>query len=470
MPNTTILSGRHGTFAVVENWSSQLLTVEPARFGAAFRGLGPFVLPPRDARIVAAGVDLAFVDGGYRAGDTLSTSCAYAGRDKRAPVFTAGYPSPLDSLAKPPVPRCEIVAKLRGTVRRTVLDDRATAAPGARPHTVFRSVSIDLAEMALPLVGVPLAPGSTFVPAGAAARVPEKTGPVAERVDVFEDGASEVVLRNDRVRAIVVPNGGARLVLFGPTQTRPGREDVSANAFDATGALRDDVLIQPPPSPTDRIAKYTHTYPAGMFNRLYSACTFATASGPATARTAGAYLAYDAPDVVPAGALFERIVSLGAAADRLIADERLTPRGAAGAQRLVSYSAIPLGDSLEDGAGSHPANQPVTLDPRGGGVSFRRGARPGPVLHSEAARTLSVAWPPDAVESASWTPARSNGTLRLVLARGGWRRLTFARFDAGSDAEAAAFVQAERRWVAANRHVPADDPPAQCATGRSPAR
>lgn len=124
------------------------------------------------------------------------------------------------------------------------------------------------------------------------------------------------------------------------------------------------------------------------------------------------------------------------------------PHGAAPAQRLVSYTAISeRGPTLDDGTASAPSDRPATLDPHGGGVTFTRKGAP----------LFSVAWRPDEVESASWTPARSNGTLRLVFAPGGWRRVTFASHTAANEADAAAFVRAERAWVAANPAPASED-------------
>ena len=255
---------------------------------------------------------------------------------------------------------------------------------------------------------------------------------------MFEDGAREVVLQNDRVAAIVAPDGGARVVSFG-TYTLEGTPNFR-NVFDATGALRDDALVQPPPSPTDRIAKYTHLYPAGMFNRPYDACTFESPRG------AGAYFSYDAPDVVSSGARFERVIGIAAKADRLVVDERFTPRAPDEAQRLVSYSALTTLSVREPppiliaGTQRTPADRPADIDPRLGGFML------GPI---GGLYFVSVAWRPQDVQAASWMPAKSNGTLRLVLARGGaWRRVTFASAEVG---DGRAFGEAERAWVAANR-------------------
>ena len=75
------------------------------------------------------------------------------------------------------------------------------------------------------------------------------------------------MLQNARVRAVIVADGGGRLVSFGPIAPAAGRD----NLTDATGALRDDVRTPLGPSPRDYIARYTHDYPAGTFNRPYRA-------------------------------------------------------------------------------------------------------------------------------------------------------------------------------------------------------
>jgi Glycosyl hydrolases family 35 len=462
-PNATLLAGAHGSFAVVENWSARPLAADPRAFGAAFRGLRPFVLPPRDARVVVAKLDLHFVDSQYRRGEELSTSCAFDGRDRNGvPVFTAGYPRPADRdlrrsntarFSPRGTPRCEILTTFRDTARRFTVTGADVAPLGQRAWELERFTHVTYSRTPLLITSVPLAPRTSVDSEALRSRI--GIGEARTRVvDVFQDGMPAVVLENARVRAIAVPNGGARVISFGPRFATAEVDVAAENAFDATGALRDDVLQQPPPSATDRIAKYTHGYPAGTFNRPYTYCTFDRSARAGSAAATGVYLAYEAPDVVPAGARFERVLTLGASADRLVADLRLAPRGEAPAQRLVSYSAISeRGTSLDDGTGPRPSNRAAVIDPRAGGVAFSRGATfwlPG-TPERRGLRVFSVAWRPDDVESVSWTPARSNGTLRVVFARGGWRRLAFASDGAADAAAATAFVRAERAWVAANR-------------------
>ena len=233
----------------------------------------------------------------------------------------------------------------------------------------------------------------------------------------FGSGDTTVTLANARVVAILVPGGGARLVAFGPA--RGARR---FNAVNATGALRDDALVQPPPSTTDRIAKYTHSYPAGTFNRRYTT-TIVRAVGPA----AIVRFTYDAPDIA-GGMHVEKTVRLDADASRLVVDERVTFGDRNPAQRAVMYSAL--------GAGPDAF------------VSTR------PSFWSWDGRfAISVAWLPAAVERTAWTRYGSNGTLTIVSAAGALRT-TYALAEAANRPAAEAFAQSERDWLAANPNPP----------------
>ena len=437
--DAALLRGPHGSFLVVENWSDAPLAVDPARSARGLRAFPPFVVAPRDVRVAALDVDLAFLSNRFAQGDRLTTSCELAGNGD-VPSLTGTLPDAGGFTGGPGTRvTCAVDASVRGARLRESLtaQDAVTLDPPRRARAPNAYILAPPPVTFVP--AITLGPNARFPQTGTAA---ERTaGAFARRDDVFEDGGSEIVLGNDTVNAIVAPDGGGRVVAFGP-----GRFTArSLSMFDATGGLRDDVLVQPPPSRTDRIARYTHTYPAGMFNRRYDACTFGDA------RASGAYLAYDAPDVVPDGARFERVVALSANARRLVVDERFTPNGTAPDQRLVSLSALTrVNDrdaSIDDGTQTfHPASSSTALDPSHGGVTFLT-RFPG----SPGVSAVRVSWRPGDVEAAGWTPARSNGTLRLVLAPGGWRRLTFVSNAFATGDAAAAFVEAERAWVSANR-------------------
>jgi hypothetical protein len=275
---------------------------------------------------------------------------------------------------------------------------------------------------------------------------PMGIGAETYRGDVFGDGARNIVLQNRFARAIVVPDGGGRIPVFEllPASIADRNWATGSNAFDATGASRDDALIERPPSPTDRIARYTHSYAAGTYNRTYVVTS---------ARDGNVELLADVPDVLPSGARFERSMTIAPDAARLIVDERAQffPGQDCEKQRAVVLSALSLDPE------GHGTAHGMLYDRRalitGAGVL---GAPSGIALIQRTTGdpgqdrfVVAVSWRPGDVESASWSPQRSNGTLRLVLAPG-WRRVTYAMTRAKTAAEADAFIEAERAWVAAN--------------------
>lgn len=249
--------------------------------------------------------------------------------------------------------------------------------------------------------------------------------------DAFMTNQRCVVLQNDRLRAIFVPEAGARLISL---STPDGR-----NMTDATGALRDDLRDPIPPSPRDYIARYTHGYPAGTFNRSYQVEVVSSGS-VATVR-----FRYVMPDANPSGIAFEKVVSLAPHASHLIVDERLVPPPAAVTmQRAVVLSSLP---GLFVAPGQRGA---VALDP------FARGTAGDLPAGLSALGTLRgglaaiVAWSASDVEHATWTPYRTTGTLALTLAPG-WQRLVYALDPAPSVEAGRAAVEAEAAWLAANR-------------------
>ena len=161
-------------------------------------------------------------------------------------------------------------------------------------------------------------------------------------------------------------------------------------------------------------------------------------------------LSYDAPDVMPHGAHFEKTIALEADAPRLVVDERVTFDGdaEAGRQRPVSRAALALippaglaplerlGASTEGSAPS-PAAGPLDLQAANGVAGWTGTA------------ALAVGWNPGTVDRATWTPYRSNGTLTLVAA-GTTLRTTYAVAPARTADEARTFARAEREWIAAN--------------------
>ena len=428
-----VLRGSDGTFLVATNWTRTDRHEPPAHvtLRAVAIDIPPFTVPARSGRLIALDLRAARLDRRYPAALRIGTSCEIRHDDDG--VIAIASPSSCelsvwgdghDVTTGVPYPQ-RVRVRFDGTLDRT------------QPHCCFDEVlmAIPRDDDAL------LAPATHVTPAGL--HTPLSGASETYRADAFEDGAADVVLQNRTARAIIVPDGGARAPIFSLLNAgviARNRQQPGQNAFDATGALRDDALVAFPSSPTDRIARYTHSFPAGTFNRRYAV---------SDAQDGRVRFTADVPDVVPAGARFERAIALWPDSARLVVDERVRFGAGPGCedQRGVVVSALAVDPDASGKprrmlfAGTTPVTSATKLDaPRG-------------VVLMEASGNerfvVAVSWRPGDVESASWTPQRSNGTLRLVLAPG-WRRVTYALARVKTAAEADAFVEAERAWVAAN--------------------
>jgi hypothetical protein len=427
-----VLRGADATFLVSVNWSNGLLHVRARDI--SLRGsrlhVPAFDVPPRSGQVVVLDLRLHRVDARYAPDAHIATTCDLE-TDSRG-VWLRGSAT-----------ACEFAGytshrSLAGAVQSRTRIGTDLSLVAAEPYEP--SLTGDVISYGGGRDNVRLSRTSWATLQGM-----HPPGPGAEtyRADAFGDGASDVVIQNAQARLVVVPDGGARVpvfALFPPAGSESFGGDAADNAFDATGALRDDVLVQPPPSPTDRIAKYTHSYPAGTFNRRYAVSGAAAGTVRLTA---------DVPDVFPNGARFERVLSLPPDAARLIVDERVTFNAGDGADRqrgvvlsTLSTDAGPsdkpsrrlyVGSTQIDAAGDLPAPQGVALID----------------CELQGCFVLAISWRPGDVESASWEPHRSNGTLRMVLALG-WRRVTYALARVRNRTAAQTFVEAERAWVAAN--------------------
>lgn len=429
-----VLTGPDATFLVAVNWTTQPRHAPAGhhRFGTMMLNVPPFTTPARSARLVALDVRLARLDARYAPNVRLSTSCDLGADD--VGVYADARAAPCEVTvrgARPIAAPVSLGRHVRIRFDGTLASHSHVFSPDGYQAVVPNRDSV-----------AQLSPTDRIALAGIhqATAVPSET----YRADPFGDGEEAVVMQNPVARAVIVPDGGARLPIFElmPDSSDPAvpYRPTADNAFDATGGLRDDVLVQLPPSPTDRIARYTHSYPAGTFNRSYVV---------SEAHDGSAHLVADVPDAAPSGARFERAVTLMPGTARLVVDERV--RFAAGPgceqQRGIVLSALSTAPDAKGvpqrqlviaglpvtTAGTLSAPTGVALVERSGNDRF----------------VVAISWRPGDVESASWTPQRSNGTLRLVLAPG-WRRVTYALTRAKTAAEADAFVEAERAWVAAN--------------------
>ena len=333
-PATYAQDARSGTgFVTLENYGdAPLAYAQPVvrRLGGTRVSLPPLIVAARSALLLPVDVPLHDYAAGFAAADVLeSTSCPV--RDLR-PLPAAG--------------RIEIVVSsgLACTLRMRIGGRSVTAALAAGAKRVIVTAS-----------GGTRSPALGVAPADAPARRPPRTLPVrsdllveelaprsvarnaaiAYRSDVYRDGYPCVVLENDRVRIVVSPAAGGRAFVF---------EDKARerNAFDTVGALRDDVALAPPPSRSDRIARYTHQFPAGFFNRPYA--TTIEASGA----RAAVRLSYRAPDAYPHGGRFERLLTLEPQARSFTVDASATFEGddiAALAQRGRTISSLSAGNA-----------------------------------------------------------------------------------------------------------------------------
>ncbi|HQR33666.1 MAG TPA: beta-galactosidase [Blastocatellia bacterium] len=153
---------------------------------------------------------------------------------------------------------------------------------------------------------------------------------VAYAYDMDRDGFDDYVLENEFLRLIVSPNAGARAFALINKQT-------GANVFTSIGGLRDKFVELDPADPTRTPKRKRGAY--GTFNRAYSAEIVSGMGAQSVLK-----LAYDAPDVYPAGAHIERTITLKANEEFFTVDYRVTPKVADGKQAFWSAGSIVIGD------------------------------------------------------------------------------------------------------------------------------
>ena len=267
-----------------------------------------------------------------------------------------------------------------------------------------------------------------LLPTGAFRSVPDdRTHAYAYATDVYGEGTPAVVLDNGIVRLVVSPAAGARAFAF-------GSDAVPRNVFTTVGGMRDDVAVEPAPSTADRIAKYTHQFPAGTFNRPYATRILSNGA------RASARFTYDAPDVVPDGALFERTVTLEPAAGAFEVDERFEPHASTdartlAAQRAVSVTSLAAGDGASEPAESLLAPDPQPFAP-GTTVRIAAGHAVG-LFDAKRSELATVAWRADDIDDATVIEQRFSIVVRLTLARGRDAHLRFGCVEGAPTLDAA---------------------------------
>ena len=266
-------AGPHGTFVVVENWSDRDVRIRRrARSPTPARRSRRSSSRAREARIVAVDVDLAFSHRATRAATASRRRASFAVPSRPCARFGGRPASPAGDAA---------AGRARSTRR---------SAAGTCTGALGRYARVALRARAAPDAAVcgdrPSAPSSSGIPACAcrgsrgfaaasldadAARARTHIAPTCSRT-----ARRTSCCRTTRVVAVVVPDGGARVVVV-RAATAAGRRRARGSFTTCStrpAACATTCCVQPPPSTTDRIAKYTHLYPAGMFNRAYDACTF----------------------------------------------------------------------------------------------------------------------------------------------------------------------------------------------------
>jgi amino acid transporter len=379
---------------------------------------------PRAALLAAVNIRLHVLDAAFLESDRiLATDCPL---HLLYPATHAG-PRLLVALDADHAP-CFVESKILG--RRTVADvptganlvslevggDVAAVAANAEPKP-----SPQRAPATLPIRGDAALPEPASSPIAAG-------GAIAYLRDVFEEGADAVVLQNASIRVVIAPRAGGRAFVF---------EDLATHrsVFTSVGALRDDVAVEPPLSTADRIAVYTHEFPAGTFNRPYRVEILESGSH------AVVRLSYAAPDVVPRGARFVRTVSLLPDARTFAVDESATFAGNAAAQgqRAVSVASLAVGSSTTMSSESvltpdAAAFAPQTSLPVSAGNAFG-------FADAQTHELATVAWRAGDVERVELLERRWSLVARLTFAPGRSRHVEYGYTFADSPEAARALLE-----------------------------
>jgi amino acid transporter len=386
------------------------------------RTLPPFTIPQHTALVVPVGVRLSSLGSGFAPSDRLAfTTCM----PRTMTIANGAVHVETDPTSD--APACFIRVRLGGRMHDAILDaatmrsltiERANDVSQARLPEA--SAATSLPEPVLPIrndAALPLASTEPF-------RAVAPNGASAYVADVYRDGSQALVLDNGIVRVVVAPDAGARAFVF---------EDVASgrSVFTSVGAMRDDVAIEPPLSTTDRIAKYTHDFPAGTFNRPYRATI--DASGPSARVT----VRYDAPDLLPNGASFERTIALEPHSHAFDVAERAS--FASGPTTLETQRAVSV-TSLSVGNGIDMSTRRILVpdaSPFLAGSAVRVASGNAFGYYDTATRELvTVAWRSADMDDVTILERRYSIVARLTLARGGVRRMRYD-YTYARDVEAA---------------------------------
>lgn len=212
-----------------------------------------------------------------------------------------------------------------------------------------------------------------------------------------------VILENDFVYLKILPQAGGRALSF--------TDRFGHDVFTTIGAMRDDVAAPLPASSRDYIAKYTHQFPAGTFNRTY--ITEVTKGGPTIAE---ADLYYVATDLASVPVVFARTVTLKPNSRTFqvaYRPDRTTP--------IRSISSISAGNATNSRLGSIAE----------GGVAL---------FNSQTGTLATVSWPLGDIADGTFSAKTDSAVVILTLRPGATRRVTFGNFAAKDTASAQAIL------------------------------
>jgi hypothetical protein len=401
------------------------------------RTLPAFTVPRHAALVAPVGVRLASFGAGFSPSDRLAfTTCM-----PRTMTIRGGTIH-VETDAQDAGPPCFVRVRLGERTHDAIVDARTV-----RSVTIERERDVSWPRGADPPVEA--APANRTLPIRSDAALPLGTSTPFRAVaagtasayaaDVYRDGSRALVLDNGTVRIVVAPDAGARAFVF---------EDVATgrSVFTSVGAMRDDVAIEPPLSTTDRIARYTHDFPAGTFNRPYAATIDASGS------SARASVRYDAPDVLPNGVSFERTIALEPNARAFDVEERASfARGSASldAQRAVSVTSLSVGEGSDMSTRRILTPAPTAFAPE---ATVRVTAGNALGFYDTSTHELAtVAWRPNDIEDATILERRYSIVVRLTLARARIARMRYGYTIAPDLAAAGAELDAAARDAAAPR-------------------
>jgi hypothetical protein len=373
--------------------------------------LAPFTVPAHSAFVSPVDVRLSRVFGSAFANtDVLrSTDCSPLAWQHRGRDITATF---TESVSDAPL----------GRPRRPDRECAVNVLANGKPHTYHLNESSDVYAIdptveqpkgylpgqfdsyifERPIPTVPFRPDfGLLAPMRVDSNAKTFAPPSVRRSDVFAEGSDAIVFDDGATDLVVAPDAGARAFLF-----RAHAPDAQ-NWFTTVGGLRDDVAVESPLSTKDRIAKYTHDFPAGTFNRTYAVSDIAAG---------GARFSYAAPDVIPLGATFDRTITLangGAIGFDLDESAQFDDNELLPEQRAVSVESFAIDPERIDATQLFAPDASALV----AGKSLAASGD-GFALERDTGESLVVAWHDGDIEAANLAERPDSVVARLTIAPG----------------------------------------------------